>query len=196
MKFKKRGMNNYGKKTEIKVERIDLNSIKISLEPGISEITKNDIEFSLNDIEFTEYNIIDKSKGNGTIYEIIPYSTFTPNDNLEIQIIKNEFISDKIKIFFAKRFYHGSAEVKMKLPRNIQGKYAIKLLTVNGRLFNISSDYIIVSKMIDNNKSKAILQGSGVYDLNEKINVEIQLYDIDGNKVPDGYYRIKIELII
>ncbi|KYH34415.1 hypothetical protein CLTEP_16480 [Clostridium tepidiprofundi DSM 19306] len=189
-------MNNYGEKIDIIVDRIDLNAIIILLQPGVKKITKNDMSILLNGSEFIDYYIFDKSKGLGTIYEIIPYEAFAPYDDLEMQIIKNEFVSDKIKIFFAKRFHDGSIEVEMKLPQNIQGKYMIRLLTVNGRFFNICSDYIIASKLIDKNKSTAVLEGSGVYNVNENINVEIQLYDIDGNKVPDGNYRIKIELII
>lgn len=150
----------------------------------------------LNGSKFTDYYIFDENKGLGRMYKIIPYTAFAPYDDLEIQIIKNEFVSDKIKILFAKKFYDGSTELEMKLPQNIQGKYMIRLLTVNGRFFNICSDYIIVSKLIDKNKSTAVLKGSGVYNVNENINMEIQLYDIDGNKVPDGNYRIKIELII
>lgn len=134
---------------KIKIDNISLNLITMSLTPAVIGLQKSDLELSLNNIEFKDYIIVDKSLGNGSIYSIIPNIDFFTCDILDIQILKEGFESDKVKIIFATAFSNDTAKIEFKLPRNVQGKYVIKLMTVNGIEFNISSKEIMVCRPIN-----------------------------------------------
>lgn len=177
---------------ELTVDTIELESIVVSLNPPVVELQKRDLILVLNDVIFQDYTLFDKS--GGIVYEIIPNTSFNPYDTLDMQIIRQENQSDKIKIFFAKAFLNDNAEIDFKLPETPQGEYVMKLMTVNSRSFNINSDFIVVSMPIDGQMSYANLDTSKVYFLEDNININIGLFTIEGGKVLDGKYEIKVEL--
>ncbi|MFA9397345.1 MAG: hypothetical protein ACERKV_03650 [Clostridiaceae bacterium] len=178
---------------ELKINSIELNSIEFSLSPEILDISKDEINLILNNNYFYNYNIYHINENNSEKYRIIPNKNFYKYDYLSIQIITESYISDVTKIFFCK-YFSQSSDINFTLPTISNGKYKLILNAVNGYKFETTSVPITVSLPIDINSSDAILEGSGIYQINENIPIDIELIDINNNPVPNGNYLIEIEI--
>ncbi|WP_027623866.1 hypothetical protein [Clostridium lundense] len=177
---------------DLSVLDIDINSLLISLNPPLPNLSMDDVKLTLNDVPFTSFNLHDESSGLGGKYKIIPLNSFNPNDFISLQIINDNYDSNKFKLCFSKYFVNRKADLSFKLPDNKSGTYKFKIVSINGEEFNIESEPFIICRDINTEDSSISLKGSGIYYENQDIVLDINLKTIDDENVPDGYYLIKI----
>ena len=65
-------------------------------------------------------------------------------------------------------------------------------MSLNGQEFILESEVFTVSAPISKQISKISVEGRGIYKENEDIIVDIMLFDINGELVPDGNYAVEV----
>lgn len=179
---------------KLKIEYVNLKFIIISLDTSIPRLSKNEIDMFLGYKKFNNYYLIDISRGSGNLYAIIPYSEFTIYDFITLEITTPNYNSNKAKVYIVKRFLDGTASIDFKLSENEQGIYNIKLFSVNGKEFSAKTIPITVSLPLKKELCDAQLEGSGTYHIDDDVYVDVELYTILDEHVPNGTYEIELAI--
>ncbi|KGM93675.1 hypothetical protein Z968_12460 [Clostridium novyi A str. 4552] len=176
--------------TQLKILDISLNKILIFINIAIPDLQKSDLEISLNNNIFTNYELQYIDNSSEKVYAIIPNTPFSPYDSLSLEIIKNNYASDKIKIFFSENFYNHNCNINYKISSNAYGNYKIVIPSINDTHFNLESKEITISPPINTTLSEGTVIGDGNYAINENIPIKIELFTINNTHVPNGNYLI------
>lgn len=181
------------KKLEINIKKMFLNKIIFAITPDIGHIEKNQISILLNDDIFTHYDILYKQNGDNHFYEIIPYDNFNLDDCLTFQIVHDECKSNRVKIYFCKKFNSkGESCLCIKIEENYEGKCMFYVDNIDETDVCINSDIITISKPIDSEKSK-IWTDKRNFNKGEIIDTNIKIVNKEGNTIIDGLYEIEVD---
>ncbi|SHH70966.1 hypothetical protein [Clostridium grantii] len=176
----------------LKIDKIQLEYIEISLSPSILDLSKENIILILNDKNLYNYNIRDISGGSGQKYKIIPVSKFNRYDSMSIQIRYEDTLSNTVKSYVCK-YIKNNTDMTIRIMQNVSGLYKITLTDINELSYDVESKTFIVSLPLNIENCSATLQGGEIYHVGENIVIDVVLRDTKGNLVPDGNYLVQIK---
>ncbi len=178
-------------KTKIYIIKIYLDKILFKVEPFVNELKKNQIKIILNNEEFTGFHI-DKNESTN-YYEIVPDIIFKVEDNLTLQIIDVEYLSNVLKIYFAKNFNEdGIGTLDINIGSEYVGECVFLVKTVDEIETDIKSKPITFSNPISTEYSRIYTEHEE-FKSEEIIEVNLEIKDMNENNPIDGLYEVELE---